>query len=398
MSGLTETGLEIKTIEEIIAGFEALQLTNIDPDLDTSATSVIGQLNAIYAAGLYEVWELLLALYQAAYPDTATGQQLAYLAALTGTIKKPAQKATIYVSLTGDATTVIPAGTRVSVQDDANSVFELITEYTLTGVPATDTVLFRAVEAGSSTQATVGEAVVIEDSITNWDSGVFAAPYTLGTDEETDTALRERREAELFTAGTGTVEAIKSDLLELDAAITSVSVFENVTSTTDANGLPPYSIECLVEEDGTVGAAAILQQIWISKPAGTATYGATSGTVTDTSGNNHTLYYSEPLQITVSVALDLEKDPTEYPGDSEVQDAISTWAESTLQIGDNVNAAAVVDVVMSTVAGVKNIDLTTVKCERGTGAPSTPNEVISTREKALIINANITVTSTDYVV
>ena len=397
MAGLTDTGLDIKTIEEIIAEFEAKQLATIDPDLDTSATSVIGQLNAIYAAGQYELWELLLAIYQAAYPDTATGRQLAQLAALTGTIKRPAQKATIHVELTGDAATVIPVGSRVSVQEDANSVFELVEEYVLTGTPATDTVLFRAVEAGSSTTATIGEEVVIEDAVTGWDSATFAAPYTPGTDEESDTELRIRREAELFTAGTGTVEAIKSDLLELSNAVSSVSVFENVTDNVDVNGLPPFSIECLVEHDGTVSVADILNQIWLSKPAGTKTFGTIGGVVVDSSGNPHTIYYSEPTDITVHVALSLEKEPDNYPGDASVKDAISTWAETTLQIGDDVHAASIIDVVMSNVTGVKNIDVTTVKCE-DTDPPTTANQVISSREKALIINANIDVTATDYTV
>lgn len=395
MAGLTASGLSIKTIEDIIAEIEAEQLATIDSDLDTSSTSVIGQLNQIYAARELALWELLLAVYQAAYPNTATGVALSQIAALTGTIRRAATKATIYADLAGTTSTLIPAGSRISVQDDPNSVFETLADFTLTAAP-TDAVLFRAVDAGSDTTAVVGEVAVIEDPVSGWTTATFAAPYTAGADEEDDTTLRLRRTQELTKPGTGTVEAIKADLLAYKEEILSVGVFENLTGITDANGLPPWSIEVLVEDDGTLTDQEILDQIWLSKPAGTQTYGNISGTVEDTAGNLHTLYYSNPDSVTVHIELDLEKDEDQYVGDDAVKTAIADWAQANLSIGDNVNAAAIVDVVMEQ-AGVKNVDLTSVKCEN-TDPPTTTNHVIAPREKAAISTTNIDITATEYVV
>ena len=49
MAGLTTDGFEIKTLAEIKAEIEQLQLENVDANLNQSADSVIGQINAIFA-------------------------------------------------------------------------------------------------------------------------------------------------------------------------------------------------------------------------------------------------------------------------------------------------------------------------------------------------------------
>jgi uncharacterized phage protein gp47/JayE len=79
MAGLTSSGITIKSVDEILTDMESEQLANIAADLNVEADSVLGQLNGIYAAALAELWELLEQVYQAAYPDTASGQSLSYI-------------------------------------------------------------------------------------------------------------------------------------------------------------------------------------------------------------------------------------------------------------------------------------------------------------------------------
>jgi len=124
MAGLTSTGLDIKDVEEILAGIVADQVANISADLNTESDTVIGQLNGIYAAALAECWELLEQVYLAAYPDTASGQALSYVAALTGAIRQPATKSTLLVHLEGTVSTSVPAGTRAYVEGDPDSLYE----------------------------------------------------------------------------------------------------------------------------------------------------------------------------------------------------------------------------------------------------------------------------------
>ena len=94
---LTDAGLEIKDLETIIAEIVAEELANIDPNLVTEADSLVGIMNSIYSAALFEVWEGLQEVNAASYPDTATGNALTYLAALTGTERQAATKAELLV-------------------------------------------------------------------------------------------------------------------------------------------------------------------------------------------------------------------------------------------------------------------------------------------------------------
>jgi uncharacterized phage protein gp47/JayE len=64
-------------------------------------------------------------------------------------------------------------------------------------------------------------------SITNFDAGIT------GREQETDEELRLRRALSLKILGSGTVEAIRSRILQEVPGVTSVLVFENVTMTQD---------------------------------------------------------------------------------------------------------------------------------------------------------------------
>ena len=395
MAGLTTAGLEIKTLEDLLNEIEAELRAKLDADLDVSATSVVGIINGIYAAKALELWELYQEVYQASYPSTAVGQALTQLAALTGTIRQVSTKATIYADLAGTTSTLIPAGSRISVTDDANSVFETTADFTLTAA-VTDKVFFTAVEAGADVVATVGEAAVIESVVAGWNTATFAATFTPGRNEESDSALRARRETELATPGTGTVDAIRADILALTSSILACVVFENVTSSVDANGLPPHSFEVLIQQDGSVAPADILQQVFSSKPAGTTAFGTISGAVDDTAGNTHTVAYTEAAAVTSHIELTVEKDTNFYPGDLAVKNAIVDWAIANLVMGDNVNAAAVAAAAL-TVVGVENVDLSTVLCD-DQDPPVSINLVISPRQIASISVGDIDVTATDYVV
>jgi uncharacterized phage protein gp47/JayE len=131
MAGLTSTGITIKDVDEILSDIESEQLANIDPDLNVEADSVLGQLNGVFAGALAEVWELLELVYQAAYPDTASGQSLSYIAALTGAIRQPATPSTLLVHLEGTATTSVPAGTTAYVEGDPDSSYATTADATI---------------------------------------------------------------------------------------------------------------------------------------------------------------------------------------------------------------------------------------------------------------------------
>jgi uncharacterized phage protein gp47/JayE len=386
MAGLTDAGFDIKPLETIISELEADIKTALgDADLNTEADSALGQIIRTFAARLFSQWELGEELYQAAYADTATGQALSYIAALTGTIRSPATKATVDVECTFTGTPTLPAGTAVYVEGDPDSRFELLEDYALTSSP--EVVTFTASIAGTYPTATTGDTCVIETPVVGWTAATFDANSVDGTEEETDDELRVRREQELARPGTGTVDAIRTDVLDV-AGITSCTVFENATGEEDDDGLPAHAIEVMVT--GSYTAQTLVDQIFASKPAGTQTYGSLSGTATDDAGNTHTVYYSEPTERTIYVAVTLTEG-ADYVGDAAVKTAIEEWA-ADLELGESIYASDIVSLVAD-LAGVEWVDLTATFVEVDDATPDQLVWTAGSRELGTIVAANVTVTS-----
>jgi uncharacterized phage protein gp47/JayE len=405
MAGLTSTGITIKSVDEIIADMVADQIANIDANLNTESDSILGQLNGIYAAALAELWELLEQVYQAAYPDTASGQSLSYIAALTGAIRRPATKSTILVHLEGTVSTSVPAGTQAYPDQngagpaDPDSMYETTAVAVIAEEGATDyvEVTMEAVTPGSYANATLAGDVelVISTPVAGLDAITIQADSADGDDEETDSELRKRREQSLALAGASTVEAIRAEMLQV-TGVDRCTVFENPTGTTDALGLPPKSIEVLVDSDNApdYDNQELADEILLRKPAGTQTYGSISETADDSAGNTYTVYWSEPTTVPAYVELDLTAatDGTYGDdGDDRVAEAIADWATPNLTVGRSLYSSDIVNVVAD-VEGVTAVDVLATFVDDTTS----PNEyvVVATgRDLITISTSNITVNS-----
>lgn len=392
MAGLTTTGLTIETIEGILASMVADQIANIDANLNTEADSLLGQLNAVYAAALFELWELFEVIYQSGYPDTASGQSLTWLAALTGTIRNVATASTVTVRFTGTTGTAIPAGTIVSPVDRPDHKYS--TTVAAVTVLGTADVACEAVTLGSAPYIVSAESLTMPNPPPGISVSAAIEDSLVGLDEELDADLRTRREAELARPGSSTVDAIRSDLLQVKG-VNVCQVYENATGVTDGNGLPPYSIECLVYSNASPAyvGTEVAQAIWDAKPAGTQTYGSLSNVATDVAGDTHTMYYSEPTEVPVYILVTLDYDPATYIGDALVKTAIKAWAEDNLTMGDDVVASDIVALV-SGLAGVEAVDGANTGAGSTTVASGNPSLTITLRQVGTFDTANIDVTST----
>jgi uncharacterized phage protein gp47/JayE len=399
MAGLSSTGITIKDVAEILSDIESEQLTNIDADLSVGPDDVLGQLNGIYAASLAELWELLEEVYQSAYPDTASGQSLSYVSALTGAIRLAATKASLFVYIEGTVGTTVPAGTQVYPDGDPDSLFVITADVVIAehGTPDWVETTMEAVTAGTATTAAAGDILIIATPVAGVNSfdPSGSTPFTPGTDEETDSELRIRRENTLALAGASTVDAIRAEMLNVPG-VDICTVFENPTGITDPIGIPPYAIEVLVSnETGTPYTQPdVVAEILLRKPAGTATYGGIGPTTaTDSAGNDYDIYYSEPVDVRayVAVTLTAETDGT-YVGDEPVQKAIAEWATRSLLVGQDLFSSDIVNVVAD-LEGVVSVDVTaTFVDDDATPSPNTVL-VITARQLATILYTDVVVTS-----
>lgn len=442
---LTTEGLTVETVEEIRAGLDADFKATFGPQINVGDGSVLGQINGIMSERIATLHEGLEAVYNSQNPDAATGAALAALCALTGTTPLAATKSTVTLTLTGDATTVVPEGSVASTSaDDAFATTEDGTLVALTawapstayvigdrrsndgnayvctdagtsagsvGPVATDptdltgetdgSVLWRFMGEGEAVvdveaeareagpiSATSGAITEITTPVSGWSGVVNLTDASAGRNDETDEDLRVRREVELQAAGTGPQAAIRTDLAAL-AGVTAVRVFMNVTDVTDADGVPPHSVEALVS--GTATAQAIYDQLLRSVAAGIRTHGDVVGSATDAEDVVQVMKYSIPDEIPIYVVITLTYDADLYPadGDAAIKAAIVAF-RAAKTTGDNATASGVAAQAFK-IAGVNDV----VTCFIGTSpAPgSSATITIALRELAVFDTSRITVNS-----
>jgi len=399
--GLTLTGFVPKTLDDIRAELEAAFKASFGESIDLTPQSNFSQIIGVMAERYADLWAQVQGVYSAFSPSDATGVSLDNVAAITGTVREPSRPSTVTIIATGTPATVLSTGRVVSVAGTgvrfvttangtiaAVSAWASTTAYTLgtfvrnggtqrvyvcttagtsaAGGPTTTasaitdgTVVWRYVGEGTGKVEIAAESeddgpkvgnaftiTTIETPVAGWSSVNNLLDATLGADTETDAALRLRRAEELRTAGRAAVEAIRSAILDVDS-VTACTVFENVTDVTDGDGLPPHSVEALVQ--GGLDAD-IREALWTNTAAGIRTYGTTSGTHVDSQGISHTVQFSRPTNVNIYVVVNVTAEQQNWPSDGadQVKAAIVAWGDAQ-RTGKDVVAAAIVAQTFSVV-------------------------------------------------
>lgn len=455
--GLTNQGFIQKQVDDLIADLQAAFQQAFGASIDVSATSRFGQLIGIFAERLVELWNFLAAVYAAFDPDQATGVSLLALCALTGTTPIIPTSSVAVITLTGTPSTVVPIDSLVAVSG-TGSVFELQAAATIASVSAwaTSSSYLQAARvkangsvwqltsasgtsasSGSGPSGTQGQSVtdntctwlnlgqgtgavdatfnseatgpvvanngtltVIQTPVSGWSSAYNVSAAVLGVGAESTAALRQRRVAELHGPGRSTVGAIQAAILNV-AGVTACTVFENPTDTTNGAGMPPHSVEVLVNA-GPV-ALTLATQIFEYVAAGIATTGnQTPVTVTDSMGQTHSIYYSNPVDVPIYVVLNLVVDPNVFPsnGDQLAINNILGYG-SLLPGGYNVVASQLGAAILG---GVPSLNLEPVPGVLDAGLPyigTSPSPggsttiVIAARSQATFSQGDIAVNVTD---
>ncbi|KKM13408.1 hypothetical protein LCGC14_1716530 [marine sediment metagenome] len=387
------TGFNKKTLSDVQNDVEQRQLADIRADLDVSADGPVGQINGTIVQEISELWDVAQAVQGARDPNNATGSALDALMAITGAFRLAATRSMFAaadsnpLTLIGTPTTVVSSGSQASVtgtgdkyNTTANAtitavgIWITVTAYvvgdrrtnvgevyevtiagtsggtgpvgTTQGVTEVDgTVTWRNLGTGTGAVDVDAESdqlgpingnaftvTAIETPVSGWVDVINLADETTGTNLETDEAARIRRELLLRQSGKATLEALRAAVLSV-ALVTEVFVFENTTLVTDGDGVPGKAFE-VVAEGGT--DANIRQAIFDTKPVGIEPHGTVSGVVVDSQGFSHTIKFSRPTPIAMTVTITVVTNGN-YPldGDTQVAQAIVDEGE-LLGIGDDV--------------------------------------------------------------
>ncbi len=388
MSGLTPTGFETKTLPEIIDEINAALRGLISQSLSLDEGTALGILVGVVADRIVELWELADDIYGSQYPDSAVGAALVGVCAITGTVQEVATKSTVTATFNIDAAVNVLAGSVVSVDGNPLARFVSLADAVGPGPGAQDVSVEMEAEETGPSAAPTGTLTEIETPVAGWNSSTNAADAELGTDIETDTALRLRREQELQSGGAGTVDSIRGGLLKVDD-VEQAKVYQNVSLVTDGDGVPGKSTESVVlggtDQD-------IIDKIWEKGGAGIETHGSSSGTAVDSQGDSHTIEFSRPTTKDIWIIVDVTTDD-DFPatGEADIKAALVAFQEADLGIGDDV-VQWQLNQPISAISGV--VDVTKIWISFVDPPTGGANLVIGNRENADFDTARTTVTST----
>lgn len=287
-----------------------------------------------------------------------------------------------YTAQTGDTDEIIagelvskitanqpPETEQVTATDLGGGLFQILVDDKETNVAVILDALIDSEEIGSSVlvesmntgpiTAPISTIDTIVTPVTGLDNVENIVAATIGRNVESDLELRVRRRSSLSKLGNASVPAMKAKMLDEVDGVMSVTINENETEIDyRPSGLAPHSIEFVVS-GGTNQDVA--NKIWEMKAGGIQTQGNSSKVITDSENQQHTIYFTRPLDVYgyVSVVLTKITDGTEsFPSDGiqAVIDAIEEFGNQYL-IGEDILVQRFLPAIFS-VEGVKSAIVT----------------------------------------
>ncbi|WP_322101175.1 baseplate J/gp47 family protein [Serratia marcescens] len=293
----------------------------LDPD------SKDGQMVSIYARGIHDANNSAIAVYNSFSPATAQGRGLASNVKINGIAVTPASRSTADVRIVGQVGTLITNGT----VRDSNGISWSLPASVVIGIDGAVTVTATC-QIDGAVVAPAGSITEIGTPTRGWQSVTNPAAATAGRKVETDAELRQRQAKSVAIPSLTVLDGIMGAVATLDG-VERYRGYENDTSVTDANGLPPHSISLVVAGGD---AAAIAKTIATKKTPGGGTYGTTTISVTDKYGIVHPISFFRPTSVDIFARVEIKalQGYTSAVGE-EIRTAVAAYINE-IEIGDPV--------------------------------------------------------------
>lgn len=288
-------GISAPSYADILASLKATFQGIYGSDVYLEADSQDGQLLAIFAKAVDDCNATAVAVYNSFSPTNAQGVGLSSLVQINGISRAVASASQADLTIVGTVGVTL-SGCRA--KDTAGNLWA-IPDVT---IPSGGTILVTA------TCTTLGAIAAPTATITGiatptlgWTSVTNLAPASLGDPVESDATLRARQARSVALPSVTILEGLTGALLAL-TGVSQAVVYENDTSTTDANGVLAHSIACIVEGGNIVEVA---QTILARKTPGTGTVGSTTVVVHDAYSQSYSIKFSAPTSKAIKVGISL---------------------------------------------------------------------------------------------
>lgn len=233
------------------------------------------------------------------------------------------------------------------------------------------------------------------NNIAGFDSVTNELDPTYGRLQETDIELRQSYIAKSALRSNTMIESIVAELLNNIPDVESASGYENDTDVVDERGLPPHSIEIIVEGgDNTAIAQAILRR----KAGGIQTHGSVVVNVPGVYGDPIPVRFNRPEYLYTWLKIILHGDASKIPT-NYAQLATDSLLEDGAQLmaGASLLTQLLTEGIYSAVAGITYIDVYTAYSTDKEYVPDeddyqVKNIIVNSRQKVLIDDTRIEVT------
>ena len=320
---VTPTGITAPVYSDIYGSLQATFQSIYGSDAVITPDSQDGQLLAIVARAISDANDALIACYRSFSPATAQGDALSSNVKINGIQRGVATNSQVVVRVTGTIGSIISDGI---VADALQNKWLLPPEVVIPSAGYVD-VTATAQQPGAI-QAGVGTITNIMNPQLGWQSVNNSSAASAGAPIELDATLRQRQTTSTAQASQTVLEGIVGAVANLPG-VTRVRIFENDTTSTNADGQAANSIAAMV-----VGgdSAQIANTLMMRKTPGVATVGSTAVTAINEQGIPITIRYTVPSAATITAAITI-KALTGY--NSTIGDAIKQ------AIVDTVNATPI---------------------------------------------------------
>jgi uncharacterized phage protein gp47/JayE len=367
-NSLTATGLTTATQLELQAYYTQALQAIYGSNIDLSSSSPDGQLMQILVQASLDIEDLLAQIYASFDPNEAVGVQLDARCAING-IQRQAGSETIQniTVVTAQSLTLYgldqTAQTPFTVADNSGNQYQLITTQNV-ATPGSNSFIFQCTVTGpiQSSPNTITNQITVVVGVTSVNNPTTYT--TLGIAQETDQALRLRRLKSVQQPSQGYFNALFAALSNV-AGVTSVFLYENNGSSTDANGVPGHSIWAIVQGGSN---SDIANAIYYKRNAGAGMKGSVSVNITQVDGSTQTIYFDRVSPESLYVQFMASSiDGIHLPNTQAILSQLSAMFVPGVGQEINVNALATV---------IQQIDPNTLVASAGfslsQGGPYTP--------------------------
>lgn len=382
---VTERGVITVDTTDIKSEFEQAYKAALGADLNLDISTPVGQLVVNDTTALVTSMAECVAMANETSVYTATGEALDVAAARAGYYRKSATPTTVIVTFTGNANTVVPAGTVIS---DGDNEYVTLDKTTVSNsgsvqVQAQCTVP-GAIKCPAGTLTELVTTVAGLSTVNNVNDGI------IGTETESDNAFRDRITANYLNKRARSIlGAIVDNVAALPNVISCVG-HENPTgdeTTFDGITFPAHSICISVVGGDSEAIATVLGQ---QKTLGAETVGNTDVAYTDDSVNYQYVYkIYRPAELPIYVKV--EYVPNTYTGASvedDVKELITGYiANNPLKISQTITG----NIISNALSDYDKIDVLAIKVSTD-GATWADYVAVNMTQVPTISSANITVT------